>query len=496
MSMKSYVLIGGGMTLLWAATAAAAGGDAKVVDAVKRKDPVAVQALVRAHADVNVPDASGATALQWSSHWDDLKTADLLIKAGARVDAADSYGVTPLSLACLNGSATMVEKLLMAKANPNVADNTGETALMACARSGSAQAVKSLLIHGADLKARERSRGQTALLWASAEGQTDVVRSLLEAGADVHERSDAGYSALLLAAREAHVDVIKVLLAAGADVNEAAKDGTTALVVTIIRGHTQFAEFLLNQGANPNLGPGFTALHWAVGVWDSQLSDNSNGITSDNTEWSSFGGLKESEKLPFVKLLLAHGADVNAKARRSPGPGIMVKGGGGGAAGYTPFLIAAKANNVPVMRELVAHGADPKAVGNGGVTALMLAAGVGHDPGVTRSYEPAALEAVKLCYELGNDVNAANAAGDTALHGAAWRERADSIVQFLADHGANLDAKNKRGWTALVIAEGIHTGGNFIRSETTTALLRKLGASPSSPDVIREPQGGRGDDDQ
>jgi ankyrin repeat protein len=74
------------------------------------------------------------------------------------------------------------------------------------------------------------------------------------------------------------------------------------------------------------------------------------------------------------------------------------------------------------------------------------------------------------------------------LHGAAWRERADSIVQFLVDRGANLNAKNKRGWTPLVIAEGIRTGNNYVRSVTTTALLRKLGAAPSPPGISREPQ--------
>ena len=85
-------------------------------------------------------------------------------------------------------------------------------------------------------------------------------------------------------------------------------------------------------------------------------------------------------------------------------------------------------------------------------------------------------------------MTAVNESGDTALHGAAWRERADSIVQFLADRGADLDAKNYRDWTPLVIAEGIHTGGNFIKSDTSAALLRSLGAMPSPPDILREPE--------
>ena len=139
-------------------------------------------------------------------------------------------------------------------------------------------------------------------------------------------------------------------------------------------------------------------------------------------------------------------------------------------------------------RALLAHGADPQAPTDNGTTPLMVAAGVGHSPGITRSAEDEALRAVTLCVELGADVNAVNEAGDTALHGAAWRERADSIVHFLADRGAGLDAKNHRDWTPLVIAEGIHTGGNFIKSDTTAALLRQLGAAPSPPDILREPE--------
>ena len=201
-----------------------------------------------------------------------------------------------------------------------------------------------------------------------------------------------------------------------------------------------------------------------------------------------FGGLRDPDRLRVVQTLLAHGADVNARTRRTPGFGIRVKGHLGNITGGTAFLIAARANHVAVMRELLAHGADPLIPTRNGTTPLMMAAGVGHEPGITRSVESEALEAVYFCAELGADVNAVNEAGDTALHGAAWREQADSIVQFLVARGAELDAKNHRDWTPLVIAEGVHTGGNFIKSDTTAALLRRLGAAPSPPDISREPQ--------
>jgi uncharacterized protein len=479
-------LVGRSVVALVAMTSlAAAATDLRLVDAAKNRDTEAVRRLLKQGVSVNASQPDGFTALHWAAQWDQADMADLLIRAGGQVSAADHYGVTPLSLACTNGSVSMVGRLLEAGANPNAARVYGETVLMTCARTGALEAVKAVLARGADVNPKE-----TALMWAAAEGHTEIVQALIAGGADVHARSSKGYTALLLTAREGNLGATRALLVSGADVNEAAKDGTTALVVATVRSHTEYAKFLLNQGANPNLGPGFAPLHWAVGVWDTYLNDFSNGITNEDTEWSAFGGLPKAERLDLVKALLAHGADPNARTQRNPNYGMKVKGGNGNLVGATPFLIAAQANDVAVMRELLARGADPNVSTNLGTTPLMVAAGVGHLPGMSRSTEANALEAIKLCVELGADVNAVNKNGDTALHGAAWRHFADSIVQFLVDHGANMDAKNKRGWTPLVIAEGVFTGGNKIFSPSTTALLRKLGAAPSPPDISRVPEAG------
>ena len=472
--------------LLAVATLTVAATDLRLPDAARDQNTEAVRTLLTEGAPVNVSPPDGVTALHWAVQWDHDEIAGLLIGAGADVNAADNYDVTPLALACTNASAAMVETLLQAGANPNAAQATGETALMTCARGGVVDTVTPLLARGADLNASEASHGQTALMWAAWEGHTQVVRTLIEHGADVRARTTTGYTALLLAAREGYQETTEALLEAGADVNAAAQDGTTALVVALIRRQTAYAEWLLDQGADANLGPGFTPLHWAAGKWDTELNDLSNGVAEGN-QWSAFGGLQAPDRLRVVGLLLDHGADPNIRTERTPGFGIRVKGHLGNITGGTAFLIAARANDVDVMRELLAHGADPFIPTSNGTTPLMMAAGVGHQPGITRSTESEALEAVSLCVEVGADVNAVNEAGDTALHGAAWREQADSLVQFLADRGADLDAKNGRDWTPLVIAEGIHTGGNFIRSDTTAVLLRKLGAAPSPPDISREP---------
>ena len=406
---------------------------------------------------------------------------------GADVDAADQYSVTPLVLACTNANARLVTRLLEAGADPRAAQATGETPLMTCARSGIVAAVMALLATGADVNGAERFHGQTALMWAAWEGHDAVVRTLLAHGAEVDARTTTGYTALLLAAREAYADVTRTLLAAGADVNAAAHDGTTALLVAVIRRHLDYAELLLEHGADPNLGPGFTPLHWAAGKWDTELNDLSNGVAEGN-RWSVV-------RRPPRGRSAAHGAAAPRPRRRprpADGPHARVRHPGQGPPGEHAgrdrvphrgqgerrrrHARAARSRRGSVPADLQRDDA-PDGGGRRRARARHHALdGGGGAPGGDGS-----------SVELGADVNAVNEAGDTALHGAAWRERADSIVQFLVDRGAAIDAKNYRDWTPLVIAEGIHTGGNFIKSDTTAALLRSLGAAPSPPDVVREP---------
>ena len=489
MRINSRSAIGVGLLLLGSAGvagAAAPADDLSLVEAARQQHGAAVRSLLAEGARVDASRPDGVTSLHWAAQWDDGEIAGLLIDAGANANSADQYGVTPLALACTNGSSGMVRRLLEAGADAGASQANGETALMTCARSGVRDAVDGLVAAGADVNASEIHHGQTALMWAAWEGHTDVVEGLIRYGADVDARTTTGYTALLLAAREGYEAVTRALLDAGADVNAVAGDWTSALIVATIRGHVDYIDLLLSRGADPNIGPGYTPLHWAAGEWDTELNDLSNGVAEGN-QWSIFGGLHAAARLRTVKALLDHGADPNARTNRTPGFGIKVKGHLGNITGGTPFLIAARANDVEVMRLLLDHGADPFIPTANGTTPLMMAAGVGHEPGITRSAELEAVEAVYLLVELGAEVNAVNEAGDTALHGAAWRERADSIVQFLVDRGADVDAKNHRSWTALVIAEGIHTGGNYIKSDTTAALLRKLGAEPSPPDISREP---------
>ena len=96
--------------------------------------------------------------------------------------------------------------------------------------------------------------------------------------------------------------------------------------------------------------------------------------------------------------LLAQGADINARLTKEPRDGNrnMLN-----RIGATPFLMAAKTADVPLMRVLLERGANPDLATNDGTTALMAAAGVGvYGPGESPGTHEEALEAVKLAYEV------------------------------------------------------------------------------------------------
>ena len=474
--------------MLSMATLIAAGSDAPLADAAERMDRASIRTLLQQPIDVNAPQVDGMTALHWAAYQDDLETVELLVRAGADVKAANRYGVTPLSLACTNANVAMVELLLEAGADPNTALRGGETALMTAARTGKLGAVKALLARGADV--HSKVRGQTALMWAAAEGYVAVVEELIQAGADFLTPLDSGFSPLLFAVREGRIDVVQALLKAGADVNETLhrKDpkqrrgyggrlprvGTSALLLAVTNAHYELAATLLDVGADPNADlPGYTALHLITRVRKPGVGDNDPAPEGSGNMTS----------IEFVKKLAAHGADLNARMTK------MTKKVNLGNTrlnefGATPFLLAAQTADAELMRTLAELGADPLLPNADNSTPLMVAAGLPtRSPGEDAGTENEVLEAVQVALELGADINAVDDNGETAMHGAAYKNL-PKVVQLLAEKGAKIEIwhqKNKHGWTPLTIAHGYRVG-NFKPSPVTVAALHRVmiaaGVSP------------------
>jgi ankyrin repeat protein len=421
------------------------------------------------------------TPLLKAVHQDDLIAAGELLRSGADVKAVNRYGVTPLSQACENGGAAMIELLLKAGADVNAALPGGETPLMTAARTGRLDVVKVLLAHGAEVNAKESKRGQSAIHWAAAEGNADVVEALIAAGADFKARLDSGFTPLMFAAREGKKDAVRVLLKAGADVNEtvqpkrmgggkAPRAGSTPLHLAAGNAHYELAAFLVENGADPNaIGPGYAVLHMIPSIRKPGGGDNDPAPDGSGNMTS----------MQFVEFLAKHGANLNARMTRKVGFGLTSLN----TNGATPFFLAARTADAELMRFLAKLGADPSIPNADNATPLMAAAGLGtRSPGEDAGTESEVVEALRVALELGNNIDAVDNNGETAMHGAAYKNY-PAAVEFLAARGAKIDIWNrpdKQGWTPLVIAQGFRFG-NFKPSPVTVAAFAKVMTAAGVP---------------
>lgn len=450
------------LLILGSGSSSTHGGE--LLDAVKAGDTSLMQRLLADPATAKEADADGTSVLHWAAHHGELELTSSLLAAGAAVDAMNRYGVRPLYLAAENGDASMVRVLLEAGADPNAALPGGETALMTAARTGDVATLEALLAGGADVNATDGWKGQTALMWAAAENHGLAVTALLRAGAARDVRSNGGeFAALTFAVRGGAIDSTRALLEAGADVNATLADGTSMLGIATLNRHNELAALLLDYDADPNADrQGWTALHQIV--WSRRWNRGFNLPGPVQT-----GNL---DSLDLVRKLVAVGANVDARQKKEPRDGNR---NGLERIGATPFLLAAKSVDVPLMQTLLELGADAGIATEQGTTAVMAAAGVGTaSPGESPGTVEEALAALKLAFDAGGgEVNDYNARGETALHGAVYRGGAVPLIEFLVARGAKLDAVNDRGWMPVRVADGIAQGTTLKRYPAAARLLRE-----------------------
>jgi ankyrin repeat protein len=490
---------------LTTSTAMAAGTDSSLADAIKREDRAAVRKLLHQKVDVNAPLTDGSTALHWAVESDDLETVGLLLAAGANVNAKNRYNVTPLHVAVSNGNAAIVGRLLKAGANADAVDASGEPLLTIAVRSSGIDALKLLLERGAAANTGDTATRETPLMWAVRTHQRAAIDLLLAHGANVNAVTRTGdtppwvppnagggshglgiirggwpergaraaipgaMTALLYAARDGGADLARVLLDAKADVNQAEANGITPLLMAITNDHTDVARVLIDRGADVNAMDfwGRTPLFAAVEIRNRDYTRNNEH------------GIDRAAALEMITALLDRGANPNARTKEIPPLRRWVTPLGDltwiNMTGQTPFIRAAQSGDITTMRLLLAHGADPKITTLGGTTALVTAAGgnVAVQQSFVESRE-SSMAAVKLCLELGIDVNAKNETGFTAVMGAAnkgW----DDILELLVKSGARLDVADKDGRTPLRWAKG-----EFIalhppeEKSSTVALIEKF----------------------
>ncbi|HWB21009.1 MAG TPA: ankyrin repeat domain-containing protein [Phycisphaerales bacterium] len=254
-------------------------GDTALHVAARCNNLEAVQALIAAHADVNIANSRGVTPLHAGSNSQQITEA--LLNAAASVNAPDDQGRTALHYAARYNNASVIALLLAHGANSSSQDFRNRTPLHDAAQAGAIDAVSSLatvsnvnarsflgmtplhlaadlkdpaatltlLDDGADPSVTD-SFGWTPLHAAAAAGSAQVESALLDHGADVNAADDDGETPLHLAARRDHPNALKLLISRGADLNAAANFKSTPLHEAAFSGRPEVVSILLDAGAD------------------------------------------------------------------------------------------------------------------------------------------------------------------------------------------------------------------------------------------------------
>lgn len=496
------------LALVAAALVASPAGRAasRLADAARDRNLELVEQLLADSPAIDAYGSDGTQALLWIIRIQDGELARRLLQAGADPNLGNRYDLTPLALAVMLDNRELVGLLLEAGADPRSLDAAGEPLSFTAIRNGNLEITRDLLAAGLDPDAADANFQQTALMVAARERQAAIARLLIDAGADISRQTPPGdvpqvrlpadnagskgegivrggwpehgmrapipgaKTPLLYAAREGSVEIARMLVDAGADIEQPDANGTTPLLTAIINDRMDTARELIRSGADVNAADwyGQTPIWAAVDIRNVDVP----GPTRDN-------GVNREAVLEVIELLLEHGAEVNVRTREYPPERRWITNLGSLSwvdfTGQTPFLRAALAGDLTVMNLLLRYGADPNIDTFTGTSPLMAAAGVNWVFNQTFDEGPVALlEAVKLCYELGNDVNQVNHMGVGAVHGAANRG-SDDIIRFLYEHGARLDVPDNVGRTPMTWAEGVFLATHAPEAKPhTMALIEEL----------------------
>ncbi|KAL7954774.1 ankyrin repeat-containing domain protein [Trichoderma compactum] len=240
---------------------------------------------------------------------------------------------------------------------------------------------------------------------------------------DVKAQDSRGETALHLAAQQGHLDVLRLLLQAAADVDTANGRGETPLIRAARNGHTALVECLLQSGAD--------------------------ALAEDNEKWTAFHWAIIGNSIDTAKLLLRYQAnsdglqlnkalDVAAEAGNETAVQMVLDLGANidwkDDEGSTAITWAVPGGYENAVRTLLRNGADPNLADNYGNVPLHWAI----------PYSAI----TELLLEYGANINAQNDGGRSALHWSALEGQEDT-VEILLSHNADVRAKDTYGCTAL-----------------------------------------------
>lgn len=375
-------------------------GQNALMIAVRHKQYELVQLLVRAGTEVNCIDAEGKCVLDFVSLSypdspqvaQDYHAIKFLIDYGLLI-YWESSEWTPLMRACFNGESKQVKLLLEQNANPNVRTSKGATALLCAIERREGQIVELLLAHGAKIDS-DVYYSFDVIAWAALYGNASIVRSLLFRIQDTYvcDIKRAYELALLL--------------------------GQAALIKMF---HELFPEIKNDLLVEPkNIEVAFDAIA-RLEVFDRAVANNDITMVRNSMidrldqlkiNQAIFLALRNSNN-EMISFLATHHADVN---------GINDQG-------LTPLMIACHALDVVMVRSLLANGANPSLIIDGS-TALLSAID---------------------CKATGS-INGKDVSENEALMAHQIQLRHNEIIPLLLNRGAQLNVKNRKGCTPLMLA--------------------------------------------
>ena len=459
--------------------------DHEFLDAVQKKDVPKINQLLSRGANINAQDyINGYFALQYAINWPDLALVKLLLDKGANINLADSGGTTALIEACdSDGPVYQAIIKLLIDRGANIHANKDQ-AILRAVKYSSAEVVRLLLSKGAPVNVRDKDLyGNTVLIEAASGSSVETVRMLLAAGADLKATNDEGENALMKAVELDHryqpavrLPMIELLIAKGTDVNAKDKKGATALLHSVVQymseaggiiSHPEVVKLLLERGAEVGATDesGNNALIITVGEWQTPIEipglllakgiavnvQNKQGVTALMVA-------AEKGKTELVNLLLDHGGDLNLKD----------------AQGFTVLDYAVNNGQTQLAKTLLSKGAASKNNYKSEAEMLVTVTNFALLEAASRTN----LAQVKAQLDAGADINSRSRLGKTPLMLAVeYGYGRSDVPQLLIEKGANLNAVDNDGNTALMIA--------IDRNNTEAAQLllkNKAAVSPRNKD--------------
>ena len=249
------------------------------------------------------------------------------------------------------------------------------------ARARDTSKCAALLAANPELVNSVEAGGFSALHFAAFGGDVPMIEMLVGFKADLNLLNYDKNTPLMLAAKVNQCDAIRVLLDAGADVNACGNKGSTACHQAASMGHEKALDLLVNRGAKLSLEPseGGSVLHWAchgdsttmVGrlIYKYNMPVDVVDVHGGTPLFTALF----MKRTDLVTFLLEHGASPKTTTPED---------------GSTLLHIAVEHGSLADVKLLIAFGADPQAKDKEGKTPLSIAEAAGKRDSVKELVKP------------------------------------------------------------------------------------------------------------